>query len=169
MKAQMTCFVVFFSVFFLIGFGLLGYGLWNARRSMQAASWPTTPGTITQLSVQEDSGGEGGTTYMVKLLYTYRVDGVLYEGNRLAFGYSGSSNRQAQQEIHRKLNDAKEVSVRYDPSDPAVSCLSFGLHGSIRFILLFSIIWLVFFIGGAVAVWLSSGSDSVLLENLSIQ
>src|SRR5437879_77834 len=129
MKAPMGCFAVFISVFYLIGLGLLGYGVWNARRSTQAAHWPTTSGTLTQLEVQGKSDSEG-STYEVKVSYTYAVEGVAYDGSRLAFGYSGSGNREAHDEVYRKLKDAKVVAVRYDPSDPAVSCLSFGMHSS---------------------------------------
>ena len=31
------------------------------------------------------------------------------------------------------IESVDDVAVRYDPADPAVSCLSFGLHRSILF------------------------------------
>lgn len=164
----MGCVTVFMSVFFLIGFGVLGYGIWSARRSTQAAAWPTVPGTITQLSVQENSDSDGNT-YEVKVRYMYKVDGVVYQGSRLAFGYAGSSGREAHDEIHRKLQGANTITVRYNPSDPSVSCLSFGLHRSIQVILVFAVTWLVFVLGLALFVWILSRSDRVLLDNLSMQ
>lgn len=168
MRAQMCCFVPFISIFYIVGFVLLGYGLRSAHRSTKAADWPSTPGTITQLSVDVISGSED-TTYQVKAQYTYTVDGVAYEGNRLAFGYAATNVREVHDEIHRKLKDAKSVSVRYDPSDPAISCLSYGLHSSIQFTLVFSILWLAFVFGFTLLGWLISRSDRVLLENLSVQ
>jgi hypothetical protein len=87
MKTQMACFAFFISLFYIAGFALLGYSLWSARRSMQAATWPTTTGNITQLSVEEKSDGDG-TTYEVKVEYSYAVDKVAYQGTRLAFGYA---------------------------------------------------------------------------------
>ena len=59
--------------------------------------------------------------------------------------------------------------MRYDPSDPSVSCLSFGLHRSIRVMLAFAVTWLLFVLGFTLLIWLSSGRDAVLLDNLSVQ
>lgn len=162
------CFAVFISVFYAVGFGMLGYGLWSARRSTQAASWPIVPAKITSLEVRDNSDGED-TTYEVKVQYTYTVDGVGYEGSRLAFGYARTSGREAHEEIHRRLREAKAVAVRYDPSDPSVSCLSYGLHRSIQILLAFGATWLLFVMGFTVLFWLFSRSDTVLLENLSVQ
>lgn len=139
-----------------------------ARQSTQAAAWPTTLGTITHLAVTKHSDSEG-TSYKVEVKYTYTVDGVAYEGARLAFGYAASSGQAAHEEIHRKLSAAKAVAVRYDPSDPSVSCLSFGLHRSIQITLAFAVVWLAFVFGFTVICWLFSRSDAVLLDNLSVQ
>ncbi len=168
MKSQVGGFVLFISLFYLIGFGLLGYGLWSARRSTQAAAWPTTPATITSLEVRENSHSDD-TTYEVKVRYTYTVEGVAFEGSRLAFGYGGSSDREAHDEIRRRLKEAKAVAVRYDPANPAVSCLSYGLHRTILFVLVFSVTWLLFVIGFTLLFSLSFRSDAVLLDNLSVQ
>lgn len=83
---------------YAFGFWLLGHGLWNAYRSTRASSWPTAPATITSLEIRESPSDEG-TTFRVEVEYTYSVNGVLYEGSRLAFGYAGSSGRKAHQEI----------------------------------------------------------------------
>ncbi|MSR32074.1 MAG: DUF3592 domain-containing protein [Gemmataceae bacterium] len=168
MKMEFGCFALFISVFYVVGFGLLGYGLWSARRSTQAASWPTTAATVTQLEVRESSDSDG-SSFEVKVQYAYAVDGVAHKGSRLAFGYASSSGREAHEEIHRKLKEAKAVSVRYDPADPSVSCLSFGLHRSIQFTLAFAATWLLFVIGFTLLFWLFSRRDAVLLENLLLQ
>lgn len=164
----MVCFVLFISLFYVVGFWLLGHGLWSARRSTQAAAWPTAPATITNLEMQTKSDSDG-STYEVKVQYTYAVDGVPYEGSRLAFGYGASSGPEAHQEIHRKLSEAKAVAVRYDPDNPSVSCLSFGLHRSIRITLAFGVTWLAFVIGFTIIWCLFSCRDAVLLENLTVQ
>ena len=164
----MGCFTIFISLFYAIGIGLLGFGLWSAWRSTQAAHWPTVPGTITSLDLKTNSDGDG-TTHQVHLEYTYTVADHVYRGSRLAFGYSGSSGRDAHEEIYEKLKAAKSVDVRYDPDDPASSVLSFGIHRSIQLVLIFAITWLVFVIGFTSLWWLSLSSDNVLLQNLSVQ
>lgn len=168
MKVGTVGFALFISVFYLTGFGLLGFGLWSARRSTQAASWPTAPATITSLEVRAGSVRDG-STYEVKVQYTYTVDGVVHVGSRLAFGYTSSSGRETHDEIFRRLKEARVISARYDPADPSVSCLSFGIHRSIQITLAFAVTWLLFVIGFTLMFWLFSRSDAVLLDNLSTQ
>jgi hypothetical protein len=160
-------FVVFVSVFYIIGFGLLGYGLSSARQSTQAAAWPTAPATITMREVRESSDSDG-STYEVKVQYTYTVAGVAYEGSRLAFGYGGSGERDSHDEIYQRLKEAKTVFARYNPGDPSESCLSFGLHRSIQVKLAFAVTWLLLASGFTLLFWLSSRRDTLLLDNLSL-
>ncbi len=169
MTAKMHWLVLLLGVLYAAGFGLLCYGLWSARRSKQATGWPTTPGTITQLDLHTSSDSDASTTYKIRLRYLYAVEGVSYQGTRLAFGYSGSSNRGAHDEIRKRLKEAREVAVRFDPADPAVSCLSYGLHRSIRIVLVVAVTWLAVTSVFAVLAWMSAGNDAVLLENLSIE
>lgn len=163
----MLGFFLFMSFFYLVGFGVLGYGIWAARRSTQVANWPITQGNLTNVVLKENPDSDG-TTYEVQVEYTYTVDGQVYHGSRLAFGYGSSSNHQAEAEIYEKLKAAKSVDVRYDPVNPASSALSYGIHFTIRFVLAFAITWLAFVIGFTLLWMLSSGSDKVLLQNLSI-
>ena len=165
----MGCVVPVLGLFFLFGFALLGYGLWNAKRSTEAASWPTPPAKLTSLKLAETIDSEGSPTFEVKVQYSYTVDGVAFEGSRLAFGYTASGGREVHEEIRGRLESAKAVDVRYDPSDPAVSCLSFGLHRSIQFVLTFAVVWLVFVIGFAALFWVGSSNDAVLVDNLSVR
>jgi hypothetical protein len=144
-KSQMWLFV-FFSVFYVAGFGLLGYGLWNAWRSNQATTWPRVPATLTVLEVREVSDSDN-TTYEVHVRYTYTVNEVVYEGSRLCFGYWGSTERQEQDEIFQRLKEAKAVSARYHPANPSLSCLFCGLHGSTPILLAFALGWLLFVFG----------------------
>lgn len=165
MKVHMNCYAVLIGVFYLIGFGLLGYSLWSARRSIQAAAWPTTSGTITQLKVVEHPGvstqpGDTRSTYEVKVRYTYVVKGVAYQGTRLAFGFVGSGREAEECETYRELKQAKTVTVHYDPSDPAWSCLFSGLTLPTQLGLAFSVGWLAFVSGFTVLWWRSSVSSA---------
>jgi hypothetical protein len=88
------------------------------------------------------------------------VDGTEYHGSRLAYGY---------QEIHDKLKGAKSIEVRYNPTNPASSTLSYGMHRSIKFMFVFAFTWLAFMFGFTWLLWLAFQSDTVLLRNLSVQ
>jgi hypothetical protein len=159
-------FPLFISVFYAVGLAILGFAFWSARRSTVASGWPTVPGTIESCSIARQSDNDGGDTYEVKVRYAYTVGHTEYHGSRLAFGYMSSSGQSAHQDIHAKLKNAKSVDVRYDPADPAVSTLSFGIHRSIQTKFAFALTWLTFVIGFTVLWWIMSRPDDVLLRNL---
>jgi hypothetical protein len=137
-------FALFISIFYAVGFGLLWYGIKSAKESVQASSWPSARGTITNVSLREGSDSDGDTTYGVEVQYNYSVMGQNYTSSRLAFGYDESNVRQPHQDILDKLERASSVNVRYDPRDPSTSTLSFGIHSSIKFILTSAITWLLY-------------------------
>ena len=168
MKLQMVCFILFLSVFYIADFVLLGNGLRMARRSVEPRAWPTAQATLSTLEVVKNSDGDS-TTYEVKVRYDSTVEGVAHEGSCLAFGYGGSSSKESHDEICQRIKEAKAVAVRYDPSDPSISCLSFGIHQGIQVLLMFAVGYLSFIIGFTVILWLSTRPDSVLLDNLSLQ
>jgi hypothetical protein len=168
MNVGMGCLAAFISIFYVVGFSILGYGVWAARRSTQAAGWPTVQGTITNVAIQTNYDSDGDT-YKVKVAYAYTVGGTAHTGSRLAFGYAGSSGRAAHEKIYEKLHNAESVAVRYDPADPSSSVLSVGIHRSIQFMLAFAIIWLAVLFGLTLAWWIASRNDNVLLKNLIVQ
>jgi len=70
MRTGMGCVAIFLSVLYLIGFGVLGYGVWSAWRSTRSATWPTAHGIVTNIALKENSDSEG-TTYQVHVEYDY--------------------------------------------------------------------------------------------------
>jgi hypothetical protein len=160
-------FLTFISVFYFVGFSLLGYGLWSAYRSLRAGDWPSVEGSLTKVELVETHND--GTTWKVVPEYSYSVAGQHYDGSRLAYGYAGSNTRETHAQIYEKLKAARSVTVRYDPEDPATSTLSFGLHLSHKLFLAFSITWLAFVVGFTLLWWLISQGDTTLLQNLSVK
>ena len=161
MRAYMGFFAAFISVFYLAGFGMLGYGIWSIKRSNEVESWPITDGRVESCKLVSNTGGES-TTYKVEVRYRYRVKGQEYAHDKLAFGYTASSGLSAHQEILSRLENARSVTVRYDPIDPQTAVLSYGVHRSIQFVIAFAITWLLFVVGFTVA----SQNDSILLQNI---
>lgn len=158
-------FTLFISVFFAVGFGMVGYGLYSLRTSTLAKSWPTVEGKIVSCDLKESSDSES-TTYQVQVKYSYTVDDRSFMGDRIAFGYGGSSGRTAHQEIADRLSAAKTVLVRYDPANAARSVLSYGLNRSTLFVLIFGATWLFFVTGFAVLFFVGSTSDTGILSTL---
>lgn len=161
-------FTIFIGIFYLIGFGLLGYGLLTLIRSTNAKNWPTAKGIVESSSIQTSSDSEGGSTYQVVVQYSYTVNNKKYTNDKIAFGYVSSSGEEAHLEILNKIKNASAITVRYEPNNPQNAVLSFGFHRSIQFIFAFAITWLAFVIGFTVLYYLFSKPDSTLLENLNV-
>jgi hypothetical protein len=160
--------ITFMTLFFLIGFGLLGFGLWEARRSRAAAYWPSMRGEIDSCELATTQGREG-PSFVVKVIYHYRVGDGEYTHDRLAFGYKGSNVLATHQQIVDRLKSARSVRVLYDPNDPQNAVLSFGVHQTLQLLLAFSALWLVFTAGFSFMFWLASQNDSGLLKNMVTQ
>lgn len=159
--------MLFLALFFAIGFGIFGYGLYNLNKSNQAKTWPTTHGKIESCKVTSSSDSDG-TSYRVDILYHYFVAGTAYSGQRLAFGYTASNSRKVHQEIADRLTGTKTVLVRYNPTEPTQAVLCYGLNQSTLFFLIFGATWLSFMIGFS-ALWLgSSASDTAILNSLVV-
>ena len=158
---------LFLSIFYLVGFGMLGYSISSAQKSIQAAQWPSTMGTLSNVSLREKSDSDG-STYEVRVEYSYSVMGQTYTSSRLAFGYTASSGKKQHQEVLQKLQNASIINVRYNPKNPATSVLSFGIHRSIKLLFTFAITWLSFVIGITLIMWIASQSDRTLLDNMDV-
>lgn len=159
-------FSLFISIFYIVGFGILFYGFKNLKNSTAAKNWPTTKGKIESCSIEENSDSDG-TTYKVVADYSYQVNSINYQNNQIAFGYSSSSGEEAHLEIFNKIKKAKLINVRFEPSNPGNSVLSFGFHRSIQLTFAFAITWLAFVFGFTLLFYIFSRSDTTLLDNLT--
>jgi hypothetical protein len=162
-----VAFTLFISLFFLIGLGLLGWGLISLYRGRQALTWPTVEGRLSECRLQENSDSDGAT-WQVIVRYGYTVGGSDYEGDRVAFGYCGSSASAEHRAIHEKLQRASRVLVRYDPAHPANSVLAAGFNRSTFVILTFAATWLLFTTGFTMLWTASNGKDSRVLDQIRI-
>ena len=167
MKAAGMGFWIFISIFFAIGFGLLGWGLFCLYKTKAAEGWSETRGAITACELGEDSGSES-TTWHVKVAYNYVVAGRTYSGSRIAFGYAGSSIREEHEALHAKLRDASVVRVRYNPTKPEEAVLGTGLNRSNLILIVFATVWLMFTTGFTVLWTMSSGKDARLIHSIQV-
>ena len=160
---------LFFLLFFGVGLSVLAYAGYSAMKSNAVANWPVAGGRLLAANLTRQRGSKGSVSYQVKVSYQYSVDGTAYTGDRLAYGYGGSSGQAAHQEILNKLRSGETVEVRYSPGNPQDSALSFGFHRSLQFMVTFGVMWLVLVSSIALIIWLSSKPDQVLLNNLIVR
>ena len=119
-----------------VGVLVLVYGGWQGSKGNAAAHWPTTTGKILEASLYQSNtwndhfGTEG--TYIPKLRYSYKVDGVTYEGHNqtLSAGvFTFFFDKVSRAEAHAVIdpyNTGDVVTVYYDPADPAMAVLRPG-------------------------------------------
>ena len=163
----MIFFTLFISIFFAVGLWLLGYGISSYVKGKASLTWPQATAQISQCEVEEDSDSDG-TTWKVEVSYEYSVGGQNYTGDKVAFGYSGSSTREEHEAIYDKLNNASSVSVRYHPEDPSKSVIAPGFNRSTFLVLAFATTWLLF-VSGFTVLWVSSsGKDSRILQQIQV-
>lgn len=119
--------------FFTIGMVVFSFGIDSLMTGNQATSWPTTEGTniSSKCAYYFELDGLLNSTYFTHVKYSYAVAGKSYNGDRVAFGYTGSWWRGPNQKIAERLSSARTVVVRYDPDKPSRAVLSCGLNGSI--------------------------------------
>ncbi len=160
-------FTIFISLFFAVGFGILGYGIYSLVMSNKAKAWPTTEGYIKSCKLVESNDQEDGSnSFIVEVKYRYTVAGNRYQGERIAFGYSGSDGRKSHQEIKDKLSSAKTILVRYDPASPSQAVLSCGLNRSTILLLVFGGFWLLLITGFTILWIVGSRCDTGVLQTL---
>jgi hypothetical protein len=160
----LTCFL---GLFFVVGFVILGYGLRSYFKGRESLSWPTAPATLTHCEIAEKSSDDS-TTWQVKVNYTYKALGTEYSGDRLAFGYSGTSSHETHEKIYAKLTGAESFYVHYKPLEPGTSVIAPGTNRSTYMLLMFGATWLLFITGFTLMMVLTSGIDNKLLNQIKV-
>lgn len=116
-------------LFVLAGLGMASYGLPLLIEARQSASWQAVEGRITHSEVVEvfwDSDARQ-MSYEPNIRYSYRVDGVAYQGTRFSYKWRLTNNNRNQVRRYTSRYPVKmKVQVYYDPSDPATCTLETG-------------------------------------------
>ncbi|NHZ95903.1 DUF3592 domain-containing protein [Massilia sp. CCM 8734] len=103
-------------------------GLRVLRRAWQSTRWPTACARISRAGILERHDEEGPRGYCPDVAYTFLVDGVVHDGERIAFGveklYGSHGFAHAYDHI---LCVGKEMPVHYHPAKPAISVLYPGI------------------------------------------
>ena len=142
----------------------IGFAIWGAMVLMEArsaANWPTTEGTILiskfDRNFNTSSSGKGKWYYEIKIKYSYTVDSLEYESDRVDFK---SATYQYKSEvipstIARRYPVGKQVNVYYNPENPGKAVL----ETEITFMTYIGLLIGVFLVGLGVVLFMRSGNE----------
>jgi hypothetical protein len=94
------------------------------RTRRRVLAWPTTPGKIVEREVipaTRPTLGTPGYRWEPRVKYSYSVGGVGFLGTRIYPEGAPIHTKDSSQKFLDALPE--QVAVRYDPQDPALSCL----------------------------------------------
>jgi hypothetical protein len=157
--------ILIVGMFMLITIGGLIAQVWPGQWQLFAArAWSATTGWVVAANVRQKLvrvRGAGlsyrmATSFSAQIVYRYEVHGVTYENDRVAFGQvvGASGTGWAEKQVDR-YPVGSQITVYYDPNDPANSVLKRGFSWSVA-ILWMVIIVLLLVLGAIVVMILSS-------------
>jgi hypothetical protein len=127
-----------FMLLFLMVFGGMGSwafitGLKGVEKALASQNWPSVQGQVLSSSVgtHDSHDSDSSTTYSADVRYTYGVNGNTYQGTHLGSGDFSSSNYNQMSAWAAKYPAGKQVSVYYDPANPATAVLETGFSGGL--------------------------------------
>ncbi len=128
----LLCVLPFMGAFFLAGVGALVWYFRGRRKASETYGWPATQGTILTSGVKTSEYWDSDTnlttyTYSPAVTYTYTVMGQRYEGRHIwAQGAPGSNSRRKAERIAARYPEGSQVTVYYNPENPADAVLEQG-------------------------------------------
>jgi len=113
------------------GFGVAfaAFGILFAYQGCRTVSWPSVSGRVVSTRIDEALGSKGSTTYRPVITYRYVVDGVEHTSDRLS-GAVITHGRSWAQGRCDAYPVGSEVTVYYNPRDPAKAVLESGMQWS---------------------------------------
>lgn len=119
--------------FFALGLKQIIKAKQSKRIAQQSQSWPVTQGIITEARIKTESDDDTGTFYAPIVRYSYEVDGLLYEGQRIAFGSKIELRQREKAAEYLALYPVdREVRVYYNPEKHSEAALQQVAHGTIE-------------------------------------
>ncbi len=107
----------FSGIFFLIGAGVfVGLFLYPMYEAHQAQAWMEVPCVVQRAEVQSHRSDDS-TTYSIKVLYRYELDGMEYLSEDYGFDVGSSSSRGWRDEAVARLKAKPERTCYVDPAD----------------------------------------------------
>jgi len=123
----------------------LAQGLLHLMYGYLSDAWPTTEGRVLDSRVGKRSRPGRRTGYWPIVHYTYVVDGTEYVARQLSYAKRFHGSLHSVQQVLQKYPPGRQVTVCYDPANPARAVIEPGFSLG-NFVIIF--IAIVFLIGG---------------------
>lgn len=145
--------LLFGLVFFGIGLGFIVLSIIpTLYDSWRMAAWPSTQASLTSARLIS-STSDGSTTFRIEARYRYRVEGMEYNGDRVAINSGGDNigvfQKKLGQRLERYHRNNMPVTLYYDPNNPADALLDRTLRWPL---LGFKLIFVLVFGGVGLAI-----------------
>ena len=132
-QRKIRLYVLCFSFLLLsLGVGLLFLFNRNVVKWKLSMSWPSTEGTITKLNFVDhsDADSPAGTSFIVKLQYSYQVDGKSYTSKQINQGvWHWMVDQKGRKWFEKNSKVGTQVEVFYNPTSPSEAILIRGKAG----------------------------------------
>lgn len=122
----------------LLALGGVGLMFWMRRRGGLAAgsrAWPTARGRVLAAEVRSYRSGDGWSSrsHYPAVRYEYEVEGRRYTGDRIYFDQTSRAHAGPATRTVGRYPVGSEVTVYYDPTDPARALLEPGRSGACNY------------------------------------
>jgi len=115
-------------VSFLVGLALIYYSVDLSINAIKTKKWTTTIGTIISSEIKSTSMSKGGTGYIPKIYYSYKVGAQVYSSTKIrSIPYGRSKTTTTAERIIKKYPVNSNVTVYYNPNELKDSVLEPGI------------------------------------------
>lgn len=135
MKAGQFGFLLFMSIFIVVGLLALYWGITTIIVSIHSPKWPVAQGHIIQSSIEYD-----GDNFYADIQYEFIIDSTTYRGSDISFSDLRSSKAHAKDAVAR-YPLGKKVDVYFNPDNPSKCALEAGFRKASLFIILFGLLF----------------------------
>ena len=121
------------TVAFPLGIVVLISGLDDVVHAMRSATWPTTKGKVLTSEVEHTFGK--GPHFMPVVSFEFQAGGQRYESTTRHFGQHKLRLASSADDVIRSYPIGSEVTVHYDPDEPATAALETSRSDAYRAVL----------------------------------
>jgi len=129
----------------LLGIAAIYFGTVQFNKSQEAKKWPQAKGVVvfSRVNSHYSTGQHATLMFSPDVRYQYSVNGQVYYSKSISFGDYSSSIYSQIKNVVDKYYVNEDISVYYDPANPAQAVLEPGKIGGIFIIFAVGALFLV--------------------------